>query len=88
MRDWGDPRHLEALFAPAGGVVTVERHDHPFEAASPEAFADEWMDRHPMWLAARGPLGPERYAALREPLVDVLREGNEDPRGSAPRASP
>lgn len=79
IRDWGAVEDLEALFAPAGGVVTVERYGHPFEAASPEAFAEEWMDRHPMWLAARGPLGPERYAALREPLVAALAEGNEDP---------
>lgn len=78
-RDWGDPAHLEALFAPHGGTVVVERYGHAFEAASPEAFADEWMDRHPMWLAAREHLGPEVYAALREPLVDVLTGGNEDP---------
>jgi len=78
-RDWGDPAELEALFAPFGGVVTIERYGHAFEASSPEAFADEWMDRHPMWLAARDVLGAETYAALREPLVAVLAEGNEDP---------
>jgi SAM-dependent methyltransferase len=78
-RDWGDPAQLEALFAPHDGVVTVERYAHAFEAASPEAFADEWMDRHPLWLAARDVLGPDAYAALRDPLVAVLAEGNEDP---------
>jgi len=78
-RDWGDPAELQALFAPSGGVVTIERYGHAFEASSPEAFADEWMDRHPMWLAARDLLGAETYAALRAPLVAVLEEGNEDP---------
>ncbi len=78
-RDWGDPAHLEALFASHDGVVTVQRYGHAFEAASPEAFADEWMDRHPMWLAARDVLGPDAYAALRDPLIAVLAEGNEDP---------
>lgn len=78
-RDWGDLTHLEALFAPHGGQVAVERYGHAFEADSPEAFADEWMDRHPMWLAAREHLGPEVYASLRQPLVDVLTAGNEDP---------
>jgi SAM-dependent methyltransferase len=72
-RDWGDPDELRALFAPAGASVEVERYAHAFGADSAEAFADEWMDRHPLWLAGR--------AALREPLLAVLEEGNEDPAG-------
>lgn len=78
-RDWGDPEHVTELFAPYGLVPQVERFPHAFEATSPEAFADEWLEQHPMWLAARPLLGDEAYAALREPLVDVLTAGNEDP---------
>ncbi|WP_026912497.1 class I SAM-dependent methyltransferase [Patulibacter minatonensis] len=77
--DWGDPEHLAGLFAPHGGEVEVERYGHAFEGASPEAFADEWMERHPMWLSGREALGDEAFAALRDPLVAVLSEGNEDP---------
>jgi ubiquinone/menaquinone biosynthesis C-methylase UbiE len=79
-RDWGDPDELRALFSSAASVE-VERYAHAFEADSAEAFADEWMDRHPLWLAGRAALGDETYAALREPLVAVLEEGNEDPAG-------
>lgn len=78
-RDWGDPAHVNELFAPHGLVPQVERIPHAFESASPEAFADEWLEQHPMWLAARPLLGDEAYAALREPLVAVLAAGNEDP---------
>jgi SAM-dependent methyltransferase len=80
-RDWGDPSHLEALFAPHGGVVTVERYGHAFEGSSPEAFADDWMERHPLWLAGRDALGPDAFAALRDPLIAALTDGNEDPAG-------
>lgn len=78
-RDWGDPEHVAELFAPYGLVPHVEPIPHVFEAASPEAFADEWLGQHPMWLAARPLLGDGAYAALREPLVAVLGDGNEDP---------
>lgn len=78
-RDWGDPGHVAELFASHGLVPQIERIPHVFEAASPQAFADEWLDQHPMWLAARPLLGDEAYAGLREPLIAVLGEGNEDP---------
>ena len=77
-RDWGDPAHVAELFAPYGLVPHVEPIPHAFEAASPETFADEWLGHHPMWLAARPLLGDDAYAALREPLVAALRDGNED----------
>jgi hypothetical protein len=79
-RDWGDPDELRALLAPAASVE-VERYLHAFEADSAEAFADEWMDRHPVWLAGRAALGDEAYAALRDPLLAVLEEGGEDAAG-------
>lgn len=78
-RNWGDPDDLAALFAPHGLAPRVERIPHVFAATSPEAFADEWLEQHPMWLAARPLLGDEAYAALRAPLVSVLEDGNEDP---------
>jgi SAM-dependent methyltransferase len=78
-RDWGDPEHLRALFAPHGIVPEVDPFGHVFTADSPAAFADEWLDLHPMWLAARPVLGDAAYAALREPLIAALEAGNEDP---------
>ena len=76
-RDWGDPEVVTALFAAHGLRPAIETRELAFTAASPEAFADEWLDRHPMWLAARDVLGAERYGALREPLVAHLRAGHE-----------
>ncbi|WP_210492640.1 class I SAM-dependent methyltransferase [Patulibacter sp. SYSU D01012] len=77
--DWGDPDRVRALFAAHGLEAEVEEHGLPFVADSPAAFADEWMDEHPMWLAARPVLGDDAYAALREPLVAALEGVNEDP---------
>lgn len=79
-RDWGDPDHLRALFAPHGLVPEVDPQPHVFTADSAESFADEWLALHPMWLAARPVLGDENYLALREPLIAALEAGNEDPR--------
>jgi SAM-dependent methyltransferase len=78
-RDWGDPEHLRALFAPHGIVPEVDPFPHVFTADSAAAFADEWLDLHPLWLAARPVLGDEAYAALRGPLIAALEGGNEDP---------
>lgn len=78
-RNWGDPAYVAALFVPHGLVPRTEPFPHVFEAASAEAFADEWLEQHPMWLGARPLLGDEVYAGLREPLIDALSAGNEDP---------
>ncbi|MBF6621505.1 MAG: methyltransferase domain-containing protein [Patulibacter sp.] len=78
-RSWGDPDYVAGLFAPHGLVPQIERIPHVFEAASPDAFADEWLEQHPMWLAARPLLGDDGYAGLREPLIAALSAGNEDP---------
>lgn len=80
-RDWGDPDELRALLSATGATVTVERYAHAFEDASADAFADAWMERHPMWLAGRSALGDEAYAALREPLLAALGEGDGGPDG-------
>lgn len=77
--DRGDPDRLRALFAAHGLVPEIEELGLPFAADSPEAFADEWLTEHPMWLAARPVLGEDAYAALREPLIAALHGVNEDP---------
>ncbi|MGX6448527.1 class I SAM-dependent methyltransferase, partial [Patulibacter sp. S7RM1-6] len=77
--DWSDADRVRELFAAHGLTPDVEEHGLPFTADSPEAFADEWLGEHPMWLAARPVLGDEAYAALREPLVAALAGVNEDP---------
>lgn len=77
--DWGDPEDLRALFAPHGVVPEADPFPHAFTADSATALADEWLALHPLWLSARPVLGDEGYAALREPLIDALEAGNEDP---------
>jgi SAM-dependent methyltransferase len=77
--DWGDQEDLRALFAPHGVVPEADPFPHAFTADSATALADEWLALHPLWVSARPILGDEAYAALREPLIDALEAGNEDP---------
>jgi SAM-dependent methyltransferase len=77
--DWGDEEDLRALFAPHGVVPEADRFPHAFTAESATALADEWLALHPLWVSARPILGEGAYAALREPLIDALEAGNEDP---------
>ena len=51
------------------------------EAESVEAWADVFMERFPMMVVARSLLG-ERFAELREQIVEIWREANEADDGS------
>lgn len=77
--DWGEEEDLRALFAPHGVVPEADRFPHAFTAESAMALADEWLALHPLWVSARPILGEDAYAALREPLIEALEAGNEDP---------
>jgi len=68
---WHEPAELERIF---GRPVEVERRVLAFTAESPEAWWDDQIDHHPMWMA-----GGASVAALREPAVALLRAGNADP---------
>lgn len=68
---WHDRETLERLFA---GPVGIERHVLPFTGTSPEAWWDEQVEHHPMWMA-----GGEPVVALRDQALEVLHAGNADP---------
>jgi len=68
---WHDPAELERIF---GRPVAVERRVLAFTAASPEAWWDEQVDHHPMWMAGGAPV-----AALRDQALEILHAQNADP---------
>ena len=74
---WGDPDELSALFAPATLRIT-EQH-LAFTAPSPNAWIDDQLDHHPLWIGVAQTLG-DRMAAVREEVIGLMTEGNEDPR--------
>jgi SAM-dependent methyltransferase len=77
---WHDPDALSELLEPHGFSVELHEHFLPFTAASPEAFLDEEMGEHPVWVSARGLLESRgELASLRESVLGVLRDANEDP---------
>lgn len=77
---WHDPETLARLFP---GQVEIERRVLSFTGASPEAWWDEQVDHHPIWMA-----GGEPVAALREQALEVLHAGNAAQDGSVRLESP
>jgi len=73
---WGHPDELTALFAPATVRITEQRL--AFTGPSPNAWVDDTLEHHPMWLGVADTLG-ERMAAVRDEVVKLMAGGNEDP---------
>jgi ubiquinone/menaquinone biosynthesis C-methylase UbiE len=78
---WGNEDYVRELFGPVAAGFEFERHVNWQEGDSVESFADFFMDRFPMMVAARGMLG-DRFQELRERIVDIWRGANEAEDGS------
>lgn len=77
---WHDPVALDALFAPHGFSVELHAHQLVFAASSPAEFLDTELRVHPAWIAARSVLEPRgAMQSLRERVLDVFEDANEDP---------
>jgi SAM-dependent methyltransferase len=78
---WGTDDHVRELF---GGVATgfeFERHVNRIDWESVEAWADFFMDRFGPMVTARAMLG-DRFAELRQRVVEIWRNANEATEGS------
>ncbi len=76
---WHEPGALGGLFGAHGLSVSMEEQTIAFEASSAREFAEEEFEHHPMWIAAREKLGPQRAEELRDRGLLIYEEGNEDP---------
>jgi SAM-dependent methyltransferase len=79
---WGNEQHVRALFAGSGAELACERHNVTFEHDSPEswvAYNERILGPSIMAKAALEPDG--RYQALREELLALYSEANEDAGG-------
>ena len=76
---WHEPGKLGELFGALGLSVSMEEQTIAFEATSAREFAEEEFEHHPMWVAAREKLGPQRAEELRDRGLLIYEEGNEDP---------
>jgi SAM-dependent methyltransferase len=77
---WHDTARVAGLAAPYGLQVATAEHTIAFTAESVEAFVDAEAENHP--VAINGRRIVEQHGdgdALRNRLVAVLSEGNEDP---------
>jgi SAM-dependent methyltransferase len=73
-QEWGDEATARARLEGLAGHVEIERASVSLEAASPEAFADEFTTNAPNSVAARETLPPERFEQLRSEIVSLARE--------------
>jgi hypothetical protein len=81
---WGDPSFVHTLFSSRGATVTVEERTLSFSGPSPEAWFEEQVTHHPIWMGIKNALlatHPDEWARVREGSVAALRDGNEDPTG-------
>lgn len=78
---WGSEEYVREMFRGVATDIEFERHVNRIEWESLEGFADYFMDRFPMMVAAKGMLG-ERFAELRERVVEIWQEANEADDGS------
>jgi SAM-dependent methyltransferase len=79
---WHEQAALEGLFGPRGFSVTVQGHDLPFNAASPEVFVQTEEENHPLAVRARPAVVEAGLAdELREGMIRIYSEGNEDQSG-------
>jgi SAM-dependent methyltransferase len=77
---WEDHEALTGLLSPHGFGVRLSEHTLAFTGESPEAFNDDQARNHPLAAAAMPLLERAGQAAdLRARLLEILREGNEDP---------
>ena len=78
---WHDRDALGRLFAGVGfHDLTLSERTHVFTAPSARAYVDSDMEHHPLALAGRAVLDPRGESdALRDRMVAVLEDGNEDP---------
>ena len=77
---WHERGALEGLFGPRGFSVSVEGHDLPFTAPSPEEFVRTEEENHPLAVRARTAVVEAGLAdQLREGMLRIYSDGNEDP---------
>jgi hypothetical protein len=58
--------------------VRITEQRLAFTASSPGAWVDDQLDHHPLWMGVAQTLG-DRMAAVREQMIELMTEGNEDP---------
>ena len=79
---WHDLESLSALFAPYGFRVAVQEHRLAFTAPSASEFLEQETRDHPLTVSSLAKLEPiGQDAALRERMLEILQNGNEDPDG-------
>jgi SAM-dependent methyltransferase len=73
---WGSEDYVRDLFATVATSFEFERHVNRVEWDSIDGFADFFMERFGPMVSARALLG-DRFAELRDQVVDVWRRANE-----------
>lgn len=73
---WGREDHVRELFAGTARSFAFERHVNRIVWDSVEGWAEHFMDRFGPLVTAKAMLG-ERFAELRERIIEIWRRANE-----------
>ena len=75
---WSDPEVVRGLFAPH--AVSVDFGEIAFGAPSAEAYVEEHVAHHPMWLAMRPALEERgKWDDVVAGATEIFADANEDP---------
>ena len=80
--DWGREDVIRRRFGELAGGIEMERRTVPFRFESPEAMWEFFATRSGPAVTARRMLPPDRYAALREDMVQLFADWNTASDGS------
>jgi len=76
---WHEPAAVEMLLGPRGFKVEAREKHLEFMASSPQAFLEEELRDHPLWINAREVLDPRgEMGALLTEVLEILEAGNEN----------
>jgi ubiquinone/menaquinone biosynthesis C-methylase UbiE len=73
---WGSEEHVREMFPTASGLE-FSRHVNVIEWDSLDGYADTFMSQFGPLVAARRMLGDERFAEMRQDVVEMWRDANE-----------
>jgi ubiquinone/menaquinone biosynthesis C-methylase UbiE len=78
---WHDAQALGAACSPYGLAVEQRGEELAFTASSPQAFLEDELRDHPLWVAASERLEETVFERAKAEALEILTEANEEPGG-------
>ena len=73
IEEWSDEENVRERFEGLASSIEVTEHRLPWEGNSPEEFVADMERSAPPQVAAKANMPPDRYAQMREEVLEVAR---------------